>query len=279
LTGNMRAFIETGTALDQILAHKVEEISERKKRISLDEIIAAVAGLDQSARFPRDFTGALRRAADRGEVALIAEVKKASPSKGVLIEDFDPVQIGSLYANSGAAAISVLTDEDFFQGHLDYMTAVRATVPVPVLRKDFIIDPFQVYEGRLAGADAVLLIVATLEDSRLADLQALANDLGMAALVEVHTEAEMERALKLNAVLIGINNRDLRTFQVDLQTTARLARLAPQGVTLVAESGIASGEDVAHMGQLGAHAVLVGEALVRAGDIAGAVREFSGQKR
>jgi indole-3-glycerol phosphate synthase len=276
LTDNTRAFTETGSVLDQILARKVEEIAERKKRVSLDEIMASVAGMDQ---LPRDFTGALRRAADHGEVALIAEVKKASPSKGVLIEDFDPVQIGSIYASNGAAAISVLTDEDFFQGHLDYMTAVREAVPVPVLRKDFIIDPFQVYEGRLAGADAVLLIVASLEDSRLLDLQALANDLGMAALVEVHTEAEMERALKLNAALIGINNRDLRTFHVDLETTAQLARLAPPDVTLVAESGIVTGEDVAHMGRLGAHAVLVGESLIRAGDITGAVREFSGQKR
>jgi indole-3-glycerol phosphate synthase len=276
LTDNTRAFTETGSVLDQILARKVEEIAERKKHLSLDEIMASVAGMDQ---LPRDFTGVLRRAADRGEVALIAEVKKASPSKGVLVEDFDPVQIGSTYASNGAAAISVLTDEDFFQGHLDYMTAVREAVPVPVLRKDFIIDPFQVYEGRLAGADAVLLIVASLEDSRLADLQALANDLGMAALVEVHTEAEMERALKLNAALIGINNRDLRTFHVDLETTAQLARLAPPDVTLVAESGIVTGEDVAHMGRLGAHAVLVGESLIRAGDITGAVREFSGQKR
>jgi indole-3-glycerol phosphate synthase len=157
----------------------------------------------------------MRAAVRRETVALIAEVKHASPSKGVLMADFDPVRLGTTYADNGAAAISVLTDEQFFQGHLDYLTAVKHAVDVPVLRKDFVIDPYQVYEGRAAGADAILLIVAALDDTCLADLHALITGLGMAALVEVHNEAELERALKIDPALIGVNNRDLKTFEVD----------------------------------------------------------------
>jgi indole-3-glycerol phosphate synthase len=210
---------------------------------------------------------------------LIAEVKKASPSKGVLIENFDPVAIGKTYAENGASAISVLTDEQFFQGHLDYMRAVRAAVSVPVLRKDFVIDPHQVYEGRAAGADAVLLIVMALEDSQLADLQALIHELGMAALVEVHNAAEMERALKIGATLIGINNRDLKTFHEELNVTAQLAKRAPSDVTLVAESAIRNADDVRRMGSYGARAVLVGESLVKSDNMASRVHEFSSQPR
>lgn len=268
---NTNAFVKTDTVLDKILAHKVEEVAAAKLRVPLSQLEQSV--LDAAP--PRDFRAALRR----DTVALIAEVKKASPSKGVLIENFDPVAIGTTYANNGAAAISVLTDERFFMGHLDYMTAVRNAVSIPVLRKEFIIHPYQVYEARAANADAVLLIVAALEDSQLADLQALIVELGMAALVEVHNEAELERALAVGAMLIGVNNRDLKSFREDLSITEQLAKLMPEGITLVAESTIRSVDDVARMGACGAHAVLVGESLVKAGDIGQRVREFSGVVR
>jgi len=268
-------YVKTDTVLDKILAHKVDEIAERKKHL-LPKIAQQKAEISLGDdRAPRDFLGALQK----DTVALIAEVKKASPSKGVLMEDFDPVQIGKTYAENGASAISVLTDEQFFQGQLAYIGFVRKEVPVPILRKDFIIDPYQVYVGRGMLADAILLIVAALEDSQMADLYALINELNMTALVEVHNEAEMERALNLGAKLIGINNRDLKTFDVDLATTERLAKLVPNDVTLVAESGIMSAEDVDQMGQLGAHAVLVGESLVKSGDMAESVRAYSSQKR
>lgn len=266
------SYLKTDTFLDKILAHKVKEIAERREVVSLRQIVEAANRADP----PRDVHAALRR----DTVALIAECKKASPSKGVLIEDFDPVQLAGTYAENGAAMISVLTDEQFFQGHLDYMTAVRQAVKVPVLRKDFIVSPFQVYEARAAGADAVLLIVSTLDDAHLHDLYMLIHNLGMTALVEVHTEREMDRALKLGAATIGINNRDLKTFEVDLQTTGRLAQMVPDDVILVAESGISSADDVARMGALGAQAVLVGESLVKAGDdLAATVRAFSSQPR
>ncbi len=212
-------------------------------------------------------------------VALIAEVKKASPSKGVLIENFDHLKIGKAYAENGAAAISVLTDEHFFQGHIRYLREVREAVHVPVLRKDFVIDPYQVYEARAAGADALLLIVMALEDNQLRDLHQLVSELGMAALVEVHNEAELERALKINAKLIGVNNRDLRTFHEDLNVTGQVAKLVPRDVTLVAESAIRSVADVRRMGVLGARAVLVGEGLVKVGNMEQQVRAFSSQPR
>lgn len=262
----MTGYVKTDTILDRILAHKLTEIGDD---------LAGIARRARDAAPPRDFAGALRRET----VALIAEVKHASPSKGVLIQDFDPVALGKTYAENGAAAISVLTDEQFFMGSLDHLSQVRASVEVPVLRKDFIIDCYQVYEARAAGADAVLLIVAALEDGQLADLHALASELGMAALVEVHNVDELDRALKANGRLIGVNNRDLKTFREDLGTTERIARLVPEGVTLVAESAIRSADDVRQMGGFGAHAVLVGEGLVKAGDIAAQVRLFSSQPR
>lgn len=265
-------YIKTDTVLDRILEHKVNEVAVRRSLVTLNQIMEAA----KIAFAPRDFAASLR---SEDRVMLIAEVKKASPSKGVLIEDFDPLKLGKVYADNGAAAISVLTDERFFQGHMNYMTGVRAAVNVPVLRKEFVIDPYQVYEARAGDADAVLLIVAALEDAQLADLHALITELGMAALVEVHDEDEMERALKLGATVIGVNNRDLKTFDVSLETTARLARLVPDDVTLVAESGILTAEDVYEMGQHGAHAVLVGESLVTSDDTAAVVRAYSSQKR
>ncbi len=271
------SYVKTDTFLDKILRRKQEEIAQLKAMMPP----AGVKRQSLAYSFQqRDFAAALRR----DTVALIAEVKQASPSKGVLIEDFDAATIGQTYGDNGAAAISVLTDRDFFQGELAYLEAVRAVVDVPILRKDFIIDPFQVHFMRATQitADAVLLIVAALDDAQFLDLFALISELGMTPLVEVHREGELERALKLGAQVIGINNRDLKSFDVDLNTTARLAQQVPANVTLVAESGIRDAQDVAHMGQLGAHAVLVGEHLIKAGDpaqIAQMVRSMSSQAR
>jgi indole-3-glycerol phosphate synthase len=266
-------FVRTETVLDKILDRKVQEIEERKASVPQLRFEEAVKMVTP----PRDMLGALRR--DANTVALIAEVKHASPSRGVLIEPFEPVALGRTYAKYGAAAISVLTDEPFFQGSLDDMRNVRNAVEVPVLRKDFIIDPYQVYEGRAAGADAILLIVAALDDAQLADLHALVAALGMTALVEVHNESELARALRFNPPLIGINNRDLKTFKVSLDTTRRLAQQVPAGVTLVAESGIKDSPDVRDMGKAGAHAVLVGEALVQAHERSRLVKRMSRQRR
>lgn len=270
-----RPYVKTDTILDKILAHKVEETAALKQRLSAAHLKRKVEVSADAERAPRDFVTALRRET----VALIAEVKKASPSKGVLVADFDPVSIGRVYAENGAAAISVLTDERFFQGQIGYLAAVRAAAPLPVLRKDFLIDEYQIYYSRAMLADAVLLIVAALDDAQLHDLHSLAQELSMAALVEVHDEAELERALKIGASLIGVNNRNLHTFEVDLGTTARLAQQMPPDVLLVAESGISSVDDVRRMGELGAHAVLVGEGLVTALDTADMVRAFSHQPR
>ncbi len=264
-------FVTTETILDRILARKTEEVAAHKAVIPLAQIEAQAA----QAAPPRGFEAAL----NRETVALIAEVKHASPSKGVLIDPFDPVAIASAYESNGAACISVLTDEPFFGGQLDHLTAVRENVAVPVLRKDFIFDPYQIYEGRAAGADAMLLIVAALADAQLAELHALILDLGMSALVEVHNEAELERAKRVCATLIGVNNRDLKTFHEDLGTTERLAALLPDHATLVAESAIRSPEDVDRMGACGARAVLVGEGLVRSKDIGAQVRAFCGHPR
>lgn len=264
-------FIKTDTILDEILANNVAEIVARRTTTLLSDVIAAA----QAAPAPRDMLAALRRDA----VALIAEVKHASPSKGVLIDPFDPLALGTTYAENGAAAISVLTDQQFFKGRLEDLTTVRKAVPVPVLRKDFIVDPYQIYEGRAAGADAILLIAAALEDAQLADLYTLTSELGMTALVEVHSIAELDRAMRVEPRLLGINNRNLKTFNVDLDTTSRIARLIPEQVTFVAESGIHSAADVRRMSQLGAHAVLIGEALVTSNDVAAAVQMFSSQAR
>jgi indole-3-glycerol phosphate synthase len=265
----MSKFVPTDSILDKILSHKVTEIKDRMDGTPLDTLQTMARRVSK----PLDFAGALRRDDDR--VALIAEVKKASPSKGVLLDDFAPVDIARTYAENGASAVSVLTDETFFQGHLSYLEQINEHTEIPTLRKDFIIDPYQVYEARIARADAVLLIVAALTDAQLRELHALIEDLKMSALVEVHNEDELQRALTIGATLIGINNRDLKTFEVNLETTQRLAQQVPQDVTLVAESGIKSAADVRQMGASGAHAVLVGESLVTADDIAAATRELS----
>jgi len=254
------------TILEEIIAWKRDEIV-RHKRARPAEVVRARAAL---APPPRDFAAALRSPG----VSLIAEVKRASPSKGLLCHDFDAVALARTYEDNGAAAISVLTDQHFFQGNLNHLRAVRQNVRLPVLRKDFILDPYQVYESRLAGADAVLLIVAALSDGDLKALYQLVHELGMAALVEVHNEAELERALQISPRIVGINNRDLRTFEVDLETTARLRPLIPTDVILVAESGVHTRADVARLAAIGADAMLVGQALVQAPDIGHKVREL-----
>jgi indole-3-glycerol phosphate synthase len=262
-------FTVTGSLLDEILAHKVTEVE------ALRTDFPRLREEADSQPPARGFAAALWRKT----VALIAEVKKASPSKGLLIADFEPVEIAKTYADNGASAISVLVDQKYFQGHIEYLRAVRGAVEVPVLFKEFVIDSVQVVQARAAGADAVLLIAAALEDARLADLKAEIEAYGMDALVEVHDEAEMRRALDLGARLIGVNNRDLRTFREDLSITERLVRMVDSDVTLVAESAMRSPQDVVRMGQAGAHAVLVGEGLIKAADRAAAVREYSTQPR
>ena len=260
----MKGITATGTILDKIVARKIEEVAALQ--LSRPEGVP---------RPPRDFAGALRR----DSVALVAEIKHASPSKGVLIENFDPVALGKGYAQNGAAAISVLTDRDFFQGSLNDLVAVRKSVSIPVLRKDFMIDVRQIIQARYACADAILLIVAILDDARLRELSDVAWDYSLAALIEVHTEAEMERALKLNPPLIGINNRDLHTFKVDLNVTRRLAKMVPPDVTLVAESGIFTVADVEAMAETGVDAILVGESIVKSPDVGAQVRALSSVRR
>ena len=262
------------TILDTILAEKFYEVAERQARRPLPhpDVQAQMDDLPP----PRDFRAALRGRRAGGHAALIAEVKKASPSAGIIRADFDPGAIARAYDAAGADCLSVLTDERFFQGHDKYLQAVRAAVTLPVLRKDFIVDAYQIYESRLLGADAILLIAAALRADQLQQYHDLARMLGLTALVEVHTEREMEAALAANATLIGINSRDLKRFVTDLSTVERLAALVPEGVTLVAESGIKTVEDVARVARAGAHAVLVGETLMRASDIPAAVRALFG---
>lgn len=257
--------------LDDIVRDKRDEVARRRA-------LAPRADLERACRdlpAARDFEAALRPAP--GGVALIAEVKKASPSRGTLAPDrpWDPVGLARTYAANGAAAISVLTDEKYFQGRLGLLQEIRAAVPVPLLRKDFTIDEWQLWESRAAGADAVLLIVAILPPPQLRDLLAAAKGLGLGALVEAHTAAEVDAALGAGARVIGINNRDLRTFETRLETTISLVPAIPPGTTIVSESGFAHAADVRRVIEAGAHAVLVGEGLVRAPDVAAKVRELA----
>jgi indole-3-glycerol phosphate synthase len=261
--------------LDTIVEQKKLEVARLPERlIAAGDLRDAM--LERGER--RDFAAALRNPR-AGSVALIAEVKKASPSAGVICPDFDPVRIARAYEAAGASCLSVLTDERFFQGSLDYLRQIRAAVGLPLLRKDFIIDERQILEAIEWGADAILLIVAILDDARLRRFHGLAAEAGLAVLVEVHDEAELDRALSAGAGLIGVNNRDLKTFKVDLATTERLAeRLAVQSPRplLVAESGIHSRADVERLERCGAGAILVGESLVKRGDIRAKVRELIG---
>ena len=249
--------------LAQILRDKLEEVAERRRRRPLAELRRQAPDLPR----PRDFLAVLQDGAPGPEaVRVIAEVKKASPSKGLIRPDFDPLAIAQSYAANGAAALSVLTDEKYFQGRLAFLEAISRELALPVLRKDFTIDAYQVYESRVARADAILLIVAALEIGQLAELLALAHELGMAALLEVHTAEEVGRILPLRPRLIGINNRDLRTFHTDIETTLRLLALMPPEVVVVSESGIDTAADMARLREKGVHAFLIGESLMRAPD-------------
>ena len=268
----------TATILQQILDHKQIEVARQRAKVSDVDIQRRAA----AAPPVRSFADALRRTT---RPTLIAEVKKASPTRGVLIEPFIPLSIAATYASGGASALSVLTDQRFFQGSLKYLEAIRQQDAIgpdghhpPLLRKDFIIDAYQIHEARAYGADAILLIVAALSDGQLADYLHIAADWGMAALVEVHDDAELQRALALGCAIIGINNRDLHTFELSLATTGVVARQLPKdrGITLVSESGIFSAADVATVGAHGANAILVGEALITATDMLAKTRELSG---
>ncbi len=256
--------------LRKILRRKQEEISTRQQNIDLPEMQRRALAADS----PRPFTSALRTRIEAGESAVISELKKASPSKGLLRPDFRPGDIARSYEQGGATALSVLTDRDFFQGSEDYLIAARAACTLPVLRKDFIIDPYQVYEARAMGADCILLIVSALEDSALATLAALADELGMDVLVEVHDHAELMRALPLNTELIGINNRNLHTFETSLNTTIELLSDIDSARLVVTESGIHSHEDIALMREHGVNSFLVGEAFMRAEDPGARLKEL-----
>jgi indole-3-glycerol phosphate synthase len=248
--------------LDRIVAVKRDEIAAAQQRKPLAQMRADA----ESRVLTRDFEGALRRKIAAGQPAVIAEIKKASPSKGVLREDFIPADIAQGYAEHGAACLSVLTDRQFFQGSADYLKQARASCDLPVLRKDFLVDPYQVYESRAMGADCILLIIACLDDVRLAELEAVARSLDMAVLVEIHDRAELDRALKLRTQLLGINNRNLRSFEVTLDTTLSMLPYVPQDRLPITESGILGVGDVKRMRDAGVNAFLVGEAFMRAED-------------
>ncbi|MDE0350373.1 MAG: indole-3-glycerol phosphate synthase TrpC [Gammaproteobacteria bacterium] len=254
------------TILDEILAHKACEVAERARARPLPEMRSAA----EASAPPRQFAAALRT----HRPGVIAEIKKASPSKGVIRPDFEPGDIARAYEAAGAACLSVLTDERYFQGHDTYLTAARDATALPALRKDFVIDAWQVFESRALGADCILLIVAALDPARLAEFDALARDLGMDVLVEVHDAAEVETALALGPTLVGINNRDLKTFETTLDTTLALLPAIPPEVTVVTESGIHAPEDVRRLRDAGVEAFLVGEAFMRAEDPGDALRRL-----
>ena len=258
------------TILDTILARKHAEVAERAARLPLADLLARLT----SAPPVRGFADALATRIASGQPGVIAEVKKASPSKGVIRADFDPTAIARSYAAAGAACLSVLTDIDFFQGSDAYLQQARAACGLPVLRKDFVIDPYQIYEARVLGADCVLLIAAALDDTRLSEFAFLAAELGMDVLVEVHDLDELERALPVPARLLGINNRNLKTFEVSLQTTLDLKAAVPADRLLVTESGILTRADVACLREAGVHAFLVGEAFMRQPDPGAALQEL-----
>ena len=254
--------------LDEIVAYKREVVAEARKRHPLSEVRERA----ENAPKTRDFRSALRQEG----ISLIAEVKRASPSKGPMLPDVEAVELGALYEGAGARAISVLTDEKFFQGALNDLTTVRQHVAVPCLRKEFIIDPYQIYEARAAGADAVLLITRILTDNELRDFNRLATKLGMAALVEVHDAVEIRRALDNGAHIVGINNRNLDTFEVDYTTTLELKKKVPGGAVLVSESGIHTRRQVKQLEDGGIDAILVGESLVTSNDIRAKIKELLG---
>lgn len=258
--------------LARIAAYKREDVAQRKAARSQDEVDAAAKAADA----PRGFRAALEAAHGPGRLSLIAEIKKASPSKGLIRPDFDPPALARAYAAGGAACLSVLTDGPSFQGADTFLVAARAAVSLPAIRKDFLVDPWQVAESRSLGADAILVILAMIDDSLAAELMSEAARFGLDALVEVHDEAEMDRAGALGATLVGVNNRDLKSFHVDLAVTERLAPRAPANALLVTESGIFTAEDARRMEACGAKAMLVGESLMRQADVEAATLALIG---
>ncbi|MCY3818512.1 MAG: indole-3-glycerol phosphate synthase TrpC [Gammaproteobacteria bacterium] len=259
------------TVLDRILARKAEELAERRRKRSLAHVRAAA----EYAAPARGFAAAV----ERRKPAVIAEMKKASPSRGVIREHFDPTTIAQSYEAAGAACLSVLTDETFFQGADEHLARAKAAATLPVLRKDFVIDEYQVFEARELGADCILLIAAALDPERIASFTALAAQLGFDALIEVHNARELDDALRSAPALLGINNRDLRTFDTSLETTLSLLAEVPEGTTVVTESGIRTREDVRRMRAAGVDAFLVGEAFMRSGDPGRALRELFATNR
>lgn len=257
--------------LTQITDTKREDVAKAQKVLPLSLVREQA---EQSEDAPRGFADALRQSIDQGRAGVIAEIKKASPSKGVIRPDFDPPRFAASYAEHGASCLSVLTDIPYFQGSPEFLKQARAACALPALRKDFMVDPYQIYEARVMGADCILLIVACLDNAQLRDFEALAHELGMDVLVEVHNEAEMERALPLRSPLLGVNNRDLTTFTVSLDTTLRLKKMAPADKLLITESGIASANDVQHMRANDVHCFLIGESFMRADDPGKALHEM-----
>ncbi len=257
--------------LDEIIAHKKEELAETKRLATFPDIRSKALDAAPTRGFGKALSGT-------GGIRLVAEVKKASPSKGVIREDFDPVKISQIYEKSGASCLSVLTERKFFQGELDYLGRIRKVVELPLLRKDFIIDEYQIHEARAAGADAILLIAACLEKQQLGDYLEIARQLGLDVLVESHTYKELDKSLQAGATLVGINNRDLTTFMVSLQTTFDLLKDIPDDRTVVSESGIKTRKDAVLLQEAGVDAVLVGESLMRETDIGKKVKELLGKE-
>jgi indole-3-glycerol phosphate synthase len=261
--------------LRKIVEYKREELAEVKRLVPLEQLRELLPRVPA----PKGFMRALVHTASSGETAIIAEVKKGSPSKGVIREDFDPVAIAEIYEGNGASCLSVLTDEHFFLGNLRYLSEIRSAVWLPLLRKDFIFDEYQIFEARRAGADAILLIAAMLDLPRLREFHSLARELGMDVLLEVHDETELETALRTECRLIGVNNRDLRSFATDMATTERLASMLPKDRFLVSESGINTRADVMRLQQAGAKAFLIGESMMREPDIGRKLRELLSEEQ
>jgi indole-3-glycerol phosphate synthase len=265
--------MDEADALARICSDTRLETARRQRETSLASLRARIAA---SADTPRGFARALRQAATAGGFGLIAEIKKASPSGGLIRADFNPASLARAYREGGATCLSVLTDMPYFQGDTAHLIAARAAVPLPVIRKDFMLDPWQIYESRAMGADCMLLILAALDDAQAIDLEAVASDLGMDVLAEVHSREELDRALRLRTPLIGINNRDLKTLKTDLATTEQLAAQLPPDRFLIAESGIRTHVDITRLAAVGARAFLVGESLMRQPDVTAATRALLG---
>lgn len=262
----------TKNLLAEIYQQKLIEVREAKKHMALDEICRKIKCFENK---PKDFIAALKNKIAQNKPALICEIKKASPSRGLIRQDFDAAELAQTYEQAGAACLSILTDKKYFQGSNEYLMQGRANSSLPILRKDFMVDKYQIYEAKMLGADCILLIVAMLDDSKLHELEQCALEIGLSVLIEVHDEEEMARALKMQSKLVGVNNRNLKTLEVDLQNSVRMASLVPQGWTLVGESGIKTKEDIAMLQKVGINCFLIGEHFMSQKDVGAAVRALS----